>query len=82
MVDYQRYGETQFSESNNERYKREEYDLVGAKIGYESESGMEIYAYARNLLDEEYVTEAIAGAYDIFGVGEPRTFGVKVGYRF
>nr|WP_320191196.1 TonB-dependent receptor [uncultured Desulfobacter sp.] len=79
---YHRYGETQFSEDNNSRYERGAYDLVDAKIGYESSMGWEVYVYARNLLNEAYITEAFAGAYDIFAVGEPRTVGLELVYRF
>lgn len=79
---YHRYGETQFTADNNSRYERNAYDLVDAKIGYESALGWEAYVYARNLLDEEYITEAFADAYDIFAVGEPRTFGLEIVYRF
>ena len=79
---YRRYGETQFAEDNDPRYERSAYELVDARIGYESPAGWEIYAYGRNLLDEAYITEAFSGAYDIFAVGEPRTLGLEIGYRF
>lgn len=80
-ADYHRTGTTYFSKNNSSDYERDPYDLVNAKIGYESEMGIDVYLYARNLLDEEYFTGAI-DIYNMYEVGEPRTFGVQVNYRF
>lgn len=81
MVDYQRLGKTYLSKDNSENFERDAFGLVNTKIGWEDDSGLEAYLYVRNLLDEEYFTE-VSEEYNIFMVGEPRTLGVRLSYRF
>ncbi|MDL1962658.1 MAG: hypothetical protein LWX01_13400, partial [Deltaproteobacteria bacterium] len=55
-----------------------------ARLGYEKE-GFEIYLWAKNLFDEEYVTRAfeIAELGGYFGrAGDPQTFGITLTARF
>ncbi len=69
------YGKTYLDKEN--RYERDPYALVNAKIGYESDP-FDIYLYADNLLDEEYDSRE---AYFVF-YSQPREVGVKLTYRF
>lgn len=81
MADYTYFGTTYFNKSNESAYKRDPFGLINMKIGYEHESGFEVYAYVRNLTDKEYFTDAFEG-YEVYTVGEPRTFGMQAVYRF
>ena len=55
--------------------------LVNAKIGYDWEN-LGIFAYGRNLLDEEYITARNARLPNILKVGSPLEFGVEVRASF
>jgi iron complex outermembrane recepter protein len=61
------------------------YSLVNAKIGYEREH-FEIYAWAKNLFDEEYATSYVdfreSGGGLWARAGAPQTFGISIQYRF
>ena len=62
----------------------DDYDLVDARIGVTLNSGLEIFAWGRNLAEEEYYSDALNfGSNFIVGyVGEPRTYGLEIGYRW
>jgi len=71
---------------NNENTLSESgYHLVNARIGYETR-GFEIYLWAKNLLDSRYATTYVDFTETGGGLwarpGDPRTFGLSVGYRF
>ncbi len=71
------YGETYLDKEN--KYSRDPYKVVNAKIGYEMED-LDIYAYAKNLFDEKYDTVGIFdGLYTVYS--EPREVGIKLTYR-
>lgn len=80
-ADFRQIGATYLSKDNSDHFKRDSFSLLGGKIGWEFASGLSAYAYVRNLLDEDYFTEA-SEEYNIFMVGEPRTFGVQLSYGF
>ena len=60
--------------------------LINASAGFETENGLSLSLWARNLTDEEYVTVAfpsVAQSGSISGYpNQPRTFGVTVRKRF
>ena len=63
-------------------HSQENYGLVDAKIGYETER-FDIYVYGKNLFDEEYVTRAgeVNGTW--YGrAGAPQVFGITATVRF
>ena len=61
-------------------YKRDAYELVNAKLGYEQED-YDIYLYAKNLFDKEYHAEGhFNGVYSYFS--SPREIGLILTYRF
>jgi len=54
--------------------------LTNLRIGYEV-SGFKVTAFVENVLDEEYLT-GINSAGDDGTIGDGRTFGVQLGYKF
>ena len=58
-------------------YKRDAYQVVNAKIGYETDR-FDIYLYGKNIFDEEYDTE---GKYYI-NYSDPGAIGLQLTYRF
>lgn len=75
-VDASLFGPKFFDEAN--QFKQEDYTLVNAKVGYETE-GWSVYLYGRNLLDEEYSVSMFSNAEL---AGEPLFAGVKAELRF
>ncbi|WP_321413794.1 TonB-dependent receptor [uncultured Desulfobacter sp.] len=75
-ADLSGYGDM-YLDLDNE-YKRPAYELVNAKIGYETEK-YDIYLYAKNLFDRNYDTEGHYGAYTYYS--QPREIGVSMTYR-
>lgn len=62
------------------------YALLNARAGFRAFSGASIYVWSRNLLDQDYFEQLLpvsGGAGNYAGVlGDPRTFGITVGYAF
>jgi iron complex outermembrane receptor protein len=73
-ADLSGYGDM-YLDLDNE-YKRPAYELVNAKIGYETEK-YDIYLYAKNLFDRNYDME---GQY-YKTYSQPREIGMSVTYR-
>ena len=72
------YGEMYFDKANN--FKRDPYQIVNAKIGYETEH-YDIYLYGRNIFDEKYDSYGYySGFYTLYG--DPGEVGLQVTYRF
>jgi iron complex outermembrane recepter protein len=63
-----------------------EFSLLNASLGFNTDNGLGVTLWARNLTDEEYVTvafPAVAQAGSISGYpNQPRTFGVTVRKTF
>ncbi len=77
-VDMVGYGRM-FLDSTN-MYSRDAYQLVNAKIGYETDT-WDIYLYGKNIFDEDYTMTGIGrGFYKIYSA--PREIGLKFTYRF
>ncbi len=74
-VDLLGVGEMYLERTNT--YKRDAYQLVNAKIGYEAEN-WDVYLYGKNIFDKDYSGE---GPQFIF-YSPPREIGVKLTYRF
>ncbi len=75
---------TYYAKSNSEQTIQESYETVNVKVGYESMKGYEIYLFVRNLTDEKYFTYMRDGGSSLVYnyIGEPRTAGIEVNYRF
>ncbi|PIE64774.1 MAG: TonB-dependent receptor [Desulfobacterales bacterium] len=77
-VDVIGYGEM-FADKMN-RYSRDAYQLVNAKIGYETAT-FDVYLYGKNIFDEEYDSPQDANGYYVV-YSEPGEVGVQLTYRF
>jgi len=72
------YGEMYFDKANE--YKRDAYQIVKAKIGYEA-AHFDLYLYGKNIFDEQYDSFGYwSGYYTIYS--DPGEVGVLVTYRF
>lgn len=76
-----------FSAYNRIEISQAPYALVNGSISYQSKAGWEVSAFVRNLTDKLYKTSGtvghVFGGYQIGGqLGDPRTYGVTVGFRF
>lgn len=77
-ADISGYGDMYLDTKN--QYKRDPYQLINAKIGYEANS-YDIYLYAKNLFDEEYDMDGqYDGVYSYYS--DPREVGMQFVYRF
>lgn len=70
------WGPKFMDELNN--VEQDNYTLVNAKIGYETDH-WSCYLYGRNLLDEEYLVHTFT---DAGRIGEPSVVGFQLNYRF
>lgn len=62
--------------------EQDPYQLVNLRLGYEAKD-WEIYLWAKNLFDQEYLTWFSQSGANMYAVdGAPRTFGVTAAYRF
>ena len=75
---------SEFSSSPTEsRYlKIDGYSLVNARVGFRGDNGWDVFAWGKNLLDEEYFEILSAGGsssgYYAGLPGDPRTYGVTL----
>jgi len=77
-VDLNGYGKTYFDKENTR--SRDAYNLVNAKLGYETES-YEIYLYGKNIFNKQYDSIGYYGPNNII-YSEPREIGIQLTYRF
>lgn len=62
------------------KYKKDPYQLLNGKVGYETEY-FDIYAYGKNILDKEYDADGeFMGFYTTYS--DPRELGIEIAYRF
>ncbi|WP_020588048.1 TonB-dependent receptor [Desulfobacter curvatus] len=71
------YGEMYFDKANE--YKRDAYQIVNAKIGYET-AQFDIYLYGKNIFDEEYDSYGYYGGYYTI-YSDPGEVGFQVTFR-
>ena len=62
------------------QYKRDAYELVNARIGYETEH-LDVYLYGKNIFDQEYNSYGYYDGYYII-YSDPGEVGLQVAYRF
>jgi iron complex outermembrane receptor protein len=77
-----------FTRENIDRMSQNGYEIVNARVGYETER-FDVYVYGKNLLDEYYYTQlsdttsyGVPGVSEVGCVGDPTTFGVMFKFRF
>ena len=70
----------------NTQLFRREVNLVNASVTLALDNGIEVGAYARNLLDDQYITtvfDGVAQAGTVLGYpSQPRTYGGVVRFKF
>ncbi len=72
-------GEIYFDDNN--KYKDKPYTIANAKIGYLFDN-LDIYAYVKNMTDEEYVLSADQVVSKFITFGEGRFIGIGAKYSF
>ncbi len=82
-ADIYNQGDVYYYNDANKSFDREGgYTLLDMKIGYRS-GDMDVYAYGKNLTDEDYVNGLRASSIGaVVTFGDPRTLGVGALYRF
>lgn len=72
------YGRMYLDKAN--KFSRDPYALVNAKVGYETEN-LDIYLFTKNLFDTNYDAEGYyGGLFTLYSV--PREIGLTLAYRF
>jgi iron complex outermembrane receptor protein len=92
LLDGNFYGKQYFDAPNTERIAQGAYALANARIAFDSASkpGFQVAAWIKNLANREYLAYGLAQrdpsqgglGFDYALVGEPRTFGLDLTYRF
>ncbi len=82
-ADARRIGDVSYYRGGQQDFvKADPYTVVDMKIGYRF-SDWDIYAFAKNLTDEKYISSFLSNSmFATAGFGEPRTFGMGVMYYF
>lgn len=79
-ANYHHVGKMYYDTANSKA--QGDYGLFDAKIGYETER-FDIYLFAANLFDQDYVTRAFESSGVWYGrAGSPRTIGAAIQIRF
>ncbi|HEX7819808.1 MAG TPA: TonB-dependent receptor [Sphingobium sp.] len=63
-------------------FKTKPFTEVGLRVGFNTEDGVEVAGFVRNLLDQIRVTSAVDFNNITTMVNEPRTYGVSISKRF
>jgi iron complex outermembrane recepter protein len=80
-ANYYRTSRIYFEPSN--LYSQPEMGLLNASLGYRAKGGWHVAAWARNLTNKAYFTSILPTQLAVLGqYGEPRTYGLSVGYSF
>ena len=92
MVDANFYGKQFFDAPNTERIAQDSYGVGNARVSFESASkpGFAVGAWIKNITNRQYLAYGLAQrdpsqgglGFDYALVGEPRTYGGDVTYRF
>lgn len=69
---------------NDERITQPSYVLLNAILSFEPKgSNFRFEVWGKNLTDKDYIASTnITAASDAVGYGQPRTYGVRIGYKF
>jgi outer membrane receptor protein involved in Fe transport len=92
MGDAHFYGKQYFDAFNTERDAQDAYGIANARVAFEStgKHGFTVGAWIKNLTNRQYLAYALNQkdldtgvlGFDYALVGEPRTYGADVTYRF
>jgi iron complex outermembrane receptor protein len=92
LLDANFYGKQFFDAPNTQRIAQNSYGIGNARVAFESASkpGFGLGAWIKSLINTDYLAYGMAQrdpsqdglGFDYAPVGEPRTDGIDVGYRF
>jgi iron complex outermembrane receptor protein len=92
LLDANLYSKQYFDAPNTQRIAQGAYGIANARVSFESDSkpGFAVGAWIRNIANREYLAYGLAQrdpsqgglGFDYALVGEPRTFGLDLTYRF
>jgi iron complex outermembrane receptor protein len=92
LLDANFYGKQYFDAPNTQRIAQGAYGIANGRVAFESSSkpGFSVGAWIKNLTNREYLAYGLAQrdpsqgglGFDYALVGEPRTFGLDLTYRF
>jgi outer membrane receptor protein involved in Fe transport len=92
MLDGNYYAKQYFDAFNTERIAQGAYGVGNARLSYKSQAkrGFEVSAWIKNIGNEKYLVYGLnqndpdtgALGFDYALVGEPRTYGADLTYRF
>jgi iron complex outermembrane receptor protein len=90
LLDGNLYGKQYFDAPNTERISQGFYAVANGRITFTGKSGFGAAAWIKNLTNREYLAYGLAQrdpdqggeGFDYALVGEPRTFGLELTYRF
>jgi iron complex outermembrane receptor protein len=92
LVDGSFYGKQYFDAPNTQRIAQAGYGLLNGRLSYEgtSKPGVSLGAWIKNAANRQYLAYGLAQrdpsqgglGFDYALVGEPRTFGLDITYRF
>jgi iron complex outermembrane receptor protein len=81
--DYQYTSKTQMDPTNLPITQRPAFDLVNASVGYSpANSHWTVALWGKNLADKQYLIGANLGSFVAGTAGDPRTFGVRINYKY
>lgn len=92
LLDANFYGRQYFDAPNTQRIAQSAYGIANGRVSFASESkpGFAVGAWIKNIANREYLAYGLAQrdpaqgglGFDYALVGEPRTFGLDLTYRF
>jgi iron complex outermembrane receptor protein len=92
LLDANFYGKQYFDAPNTQRIAQSAYGIANGRVSFVSESrpGFALGAWIKNIANREYLAYGLAQrdpaqgglGFDYALVGEPRTFGADLTYRF
>jgi iron complex outermembrane receptor protein len=92
LLDANFYGKQYFDAPNTQRIAQSAYGIANGRVAFDggSRPGFEVGAWIKNITNREYLAYGLAQrdpaqgglGFDYALVGEPRTFGLDLTYRF
>jgi iron complex outermembrane receptor protein len=82
-IEYQYVSKVFFDPTDVKISERAPLSLIGASIGYEpANSHWKVAIWGKNLTDQQYITNFSTGTPITAPAGDPRTFGVRIEYKY
>ena len=88
-LDYYYSAEKYFNEQNSDHAVQDDYELINARIGFQSQDGVwDVAVFGKNLTDELIYSLQVSVPFfygvngSVVQLAPPRTYGVSVAYNF